>query len=155
MYASVGVVRSVPTQQLSPFYLLSTRDVSRVISFTRPSSRLIFSGKRSTAREDGLGMRLLITNSHFSEIQEMVALIKLCEISYKEYPNLNSLHLAGSDDHLFIIRYKPPFYSALAKTKCTMSQAGSHRARRVHLQEFTEVYITAFACIVWNFCRAV
>ena len=33
---------SVPTQQLSPFYLLSTRDVSRVISFTMPSSRLFF-----------------------------------------------------------------------------------------------------------------
>ena len=43
---------------LSPFYLLSTCDVSRVISFTRPSSRLIFSGKGSTAREDGLGTRL-------------------------------------------------------------------------------------------------
>ena len=40
--ASVGVVRSVPTQQLSPFYLLSTRDISPVISFTRPSSRLFF-----------------------------------------------------------------------------------------------------------------
>ena len=48
----------MPTQQLSPFYLLSTRDVSRVISFTRPSSRLTFSGKGSTAREDGLGTRL-------------------------------------------------------------------------------------------------
>ena len=54
----MGVVQSVPTQQLSPFYLLSTRDVSRVISFTRPSSRLTFSGKGSTAREDGLGTRL-------------------------------------------------------------------------------------------------
>ena len=35
------------------------RDVSRVISFTRPSSRLTFSGKGSTAREDGLGTRLV------------------------------------------------------------------------------------------------
>ena len=57
MQASVGVVQSVPTQQLSPFYLLSTRDVSRVISFTRPSSHLTFSGKGSTVREDGLGTR--------------------------------------------------------------------------------------------------
>ena len=61
--ASVGVVRSVPTQQLSPFYLLSTRDVSHVISFTRPSSRLTFPGKGSTAREDGLGTRLGLTSS--------------------------------------------------------------------------------------------
>ena len=51
--------------------LLSTRDVSRVISFTRPSSRLTFSGKGATARgrpgyegkgatarEDGLGTRV-------------------------------------------------------------------------------------------------
>ena len=36
----------------------STRDISCVISFTRPSSRLFFSGKGSTAREDSLGTRL-------------------------------------------------------------------------------------------------
>ena len=59
----MGVVRSVPTQQLSPFYLLSTHDVSHVISFTRPSSRLFFSGKGSTAREDSLGTRLVQTDA--------------------------------------------------------------------------------------------
>ena len=59
MSSNVSFGQSVPTQQLSPFYLLSTRDVSRVISFTRPSSRLTFSGKGSTAREDGLGTRLV------------------------------------------------------------------------------------------------
>ena len=41
--------------QLSPFYPL---DVSRVISYTRPSSHLFSSGKGLTAREEGLGTRL-------------------------------------------------------------------------------------------------
>ena len=41
----VGVVQSVPMQQLSPLYLLSTRDVSPMISFTRPSSRLFLGVK--------------------------------------------------------------------------------------------------------------
>ena len=39
---------------LPPFY------PRLVISFTRPSSRLTFSGKGSTAREDGLGTRLIV-----------------------------------------------------------------------------------------------
>ena len=41
----------------------STRDVSPVISFARPSSDLFLSGKGSTAREDGLGMRLSLPSN--------------------------------------------------------------------------------------------